>query len=170
MIKSNITLLSYKPWTRSYYADYNIGLIRFKLYCGGTRRRNFPTASRYKAYHRSVRPTCLMSHRYPYGASTEYLEKSIRSQSVRRRLTNACVVGMSRDDERNESVQRDIRVLTAKREWPRSEKISGNPRIVGNELKAKIVAEYFCGTLHQTVPQYETKKEKKSDFLSPNSK
>ena len=116
MIKSNITLLLYKPWTKSYYADYDIRLIWFKLCCGSTRRRNFTTASRYKACHRSVRPTCLMSHRYPYGPSTEYLEKSVRGKD-RGRLTNARVVRISRDDKRNKSVQRDIRVLTAKQEY-----------------------------------------------------
>ena len=49
-------------------------------YCGGTRARNFPTASRHKAlYLQSVRPTCLMCHRYPYGGSSaECLEECTR--------------------------------------------------------------------------------------------
>ena len=59
----------------------------------GIRRRNILTASWHKAlYHQSVRPTCLMYHRYPYGSSAEYLEECIHGNG-RGHLTNACVWG-----------------------------------------------------------------------------
>ena len=46
-----------------------------------------------------------MIHRYPCDPSTEYLEEGIHDKG-RGRLTNACVVGISRGDKRNKSDQR----------------------------------------------------------------
>ena len=58
-------------------------------YCGGIRSRNFPTASRHKAlYLQSVRPTCLMYHRYSYGSFAEYWEEGIRGRMQPSRTSN----------------------------------------------------------------------------------
>lgn len=119
------------------------------LFCGGTWRRNFPTASQHKAYHQSVKPTCLMSYRYPYGPSTEYLKENICGND-RERLTNACVVGISRGNKRNESVKRDIRVWTTKWEDSSfngetriSEKVSGKRELYGATWRRRLLNKYI---------------------------
>ena len=68
--------------------------------CNGIRRRNFPTASQHKTtlYRQSVRPTCLMYHRYPYSSFAEYSAECIRGNH-RGHLTNACVVWISRGNK-----------------------------------------------------------------------
>ena len=45
-------------------------------------------------YHQSVRPTCSMCHRYPYGPFAECIRGNRRG-----RLPNACVVGISRGNK-----------------------------------------------------------------------
>ena len=45
-------------------------------------------------YHQTVRLTCPVYHRYPYGPFAEYSKECIRGNR-RGRLTNVCVVGIS---------------------------------------------------------------------------
>ena len=107
-----------------YRKDTNFG--KYSMW-KGTQQQNFRISKYIKVYHRSVRPTGLMSHRYPCG-SLVYLEEGVRGNG-RGRLTNACIVGILRGDKKKRMGSRK----------QRSENRQLESRVVRKESKARIV-------------------------------